>query len=311
MATGFKRRAVSEERVAAVESASAGVPIVGDPRMAGAIAPKPPTRSVYEVGMVYDIPLGEIQSNPFNPRAIYTASALDAMALSLSTTGQKTSATCYIDDGGRVTLIEGETRLRGARAAGLSTLRVEIKPKPDSDRGLYEEARAANVERNEQTPMDDALKWKELLAKNVYPTQEALGQALGIGKDQVSRTLSLASLPARIVHAVAESPELMTQRMLNALREFWEIEGDDKTLELILEIEKTGMGYRDVVARRKSAQNGPIKRTRSVREPLSFKNGKGELKSFDDGGRIELSIQGLSPETANELKEKILSVFQQ
>ena len=34
MATGFKKRAVSADRVAAVESVSANIPIVGDPRMA-------------------------------------------------------------------------------------------------------------------------------------------------------------------------------------------------------------------------------------------------------------------------------------
>ncbi len=33
MATGFKKRAVSDDRVAAVESVSANIPIVGDPRM--------------------------------------------------------------------------------------------------------------------------------------------------------------------------------------------------------------------------------------------------------------------------------------
>lgn len=34
MATGFKKREVSADRVAAVESVSANIPIVGDPRMA-------------------------------------------------------------------------------------------------------------------------------------------------------------------------------------------------------------------------------------------------------------------------------------
>jgi ParB family chromosome partitioning protein len=325
--TGFKRRAVSPARVAAVESVTADVPIVGDPRMAPAelaLSEGPPqlvetkvgasqdglaSLVPYQVGNVYDIPVGRIRSNPFNPRAVYTSTAVDAMAISLSNSGQRISATGYSDDQGYVTLIEGETRLRGARAAGLATLRVEIRPRPANDRDLYEEARAANVERREQTPLDDAIKWKELLGKQVYPTQAALAKALHLGEDHVSRTLSLASLPGRVIHALAESPELLTHKMLNALREFWEVRGDEETLELILEITKTGMGYRDVVARRKSAANGPVRRPRSVRQPLTFKGAKGEIKSFEEDGRLELSLKGLTRESASELTDKLTALF--
>ena len=259
MATGFKKRAVSDDRVAAVESVSANIPIVGDPRMTpseigpadirpvqippgvGSSQERTAVPSDYQVGNVYDVPVGLIKSNPFNPRAVYTTTAVDNMAISLSTSGQRISATGYIDDQGSITLIEGETRLRGARASGLETLRIEIRPRPASDRELYEEARAANVERREQTPLDDAIKWKELLAKKVYQTQAALAKSLGLGEDHVSRTLSLAGLSNRVIHAVAENPELLNHKMLNALREFWDVEGDEATLELILEVAKTGM----------------------------------------------------------------------
>jgi len=259
--------------------------------------------------MVYEIPLGKIRSNPFNPRAVYTSSAIDDMASSMLSGGQRVSATAYVGTQGEVVLIEGETRLRGARAGGLATLRVEIRPRPASDRALYEEARAANVERRDQTPLDDAIKWKELLGKKIYPTQSALAQALELGEDYVSRTLSLATLPLRVIHSVADHPDLLSHKMLNAIREYWAIKGDDDTLELILEVAKHGLGYRDVIARRKAAEQGPVKRTRSLREPISYKEGKGELKSFADEGRVELVLKGLDPEAAKEISTKILALF--
>ena len=150
---------------------------------------------------------------------------------------------------------------------------------------------------------------KELLAKKVYQTQAALAKSLGLGEDHVSRTLSLAGLSNRVIHAVAENPELLNHKMLNALREFWDVEGDEATLELILEVAKTGMGYRDVVARRKAAVKGPVKRPRSTREVLSFKGAKGELKSFEEDGRIELSLRGLSHETTQEITSKLMALF--
>lgn len=325
----FKKKTVSLERVAEVEIAAASAPIVGDPRI-GAVSisaslPSPITSAQsnhlgsrqdgstfikYEVGKVYEIPLNFIKSNPYNPRAIYTASAVDEMAASLKMTGQRIAATAYVSDQGDPILIEGETRLRGARAAELPTLRVEIRPRPASDRELYEEARAANVERREQTPLDDAIRWKELLAKKIYPTQVALSKAMKVGEDYVSRTLSLATLPNRVVHACAEHPNLMHLRMLNAIREFLEVTAsEEETIELIFEVAKTGMGYRDVLARRKAAAKGPIKRPRASREILQFKGAKGEFKTFEEDGRVELVFKGLSAEATEEIVMKIKAIF--
>lgn len=329
MATGFKKREVSIDRVAAVESATAGVPIIGDVRipvveitptiLQEQIAPEifklgsSQERLMgnlhYAVGSVYDIPVELVKSNPFNPRAVYTSTAVDAMAESLKTTGQRISATAYVDEHGGITLIEGETRLRGTRTAGLSTLRIEIRPRPSSDRSLYEEARAANVERRDQTPLDDALKWKELLARKIYPTQVALAKALSLSEDHVSRTLALAGLSNRVIHAVAENTELLNHKMLNAIREYWEVLGDESTLELILEVAKNGLGYRDVTSRRKAAEKGPVKRPRATREVLRYRGAKGELKTFEEEGRIEFSLKGLTPEVAQDLTAKLMALF--
>lgn len=322
---GFKKKIVSAEQVAAVERAAAASPLTGDPSIkalgtsATAFQASDSAhlgssqdhgfQGGFEVGKVYDIPLGRLKSNPFNPRVVYTSACVDEMALSLSENGQRISVTGYVGDEGEVVLIEGETRLRGARAAGLPTLRVEVRPRPASDRELYEEARAANVERRNQTPLDDAIKWRELLSKNIYPTQSALAKALKVGEDQVSRTLSLAGLPHRIIHACAVSPELLSLKMLNAIREYWEIKGDENAMELIFEAARDGWGYRDVAARRKTASMEPIRRPRAEREVLSYKGAKGEIKSFEEDGRIELSIKGLDATTSQELMSKLIALF--
>ncbi|MCM3274502.1 hypothetical protein M3691_37970, partial [Paenibacillus elgii] len=114
----------------------------------------------------------------------------------------------------------------------------------------------------------------------------------------MSRTLSLAQLPSKIVQAAAEYPELLSLKMLNAIREFCEVKGEEETLELIFDAAKTGIGYRDVAARRKAAAQGTVKRPRSTREQLSFRGAKGEFKSFEEDGRIELKLKGVAPDDA-------------
>ena len=330
MAT-FKKKALSAEAVALAESVAAGAPIVGDPRMAPLSQDDQLIALATNLGPVKDssqaaasavsistdarsnrivhVPLSKVRSNPLNPRAVYTNAAVDEMAVSLSQHGQRIAALGYLEDDGQVVLIEGETRLRGARAAGLETLRIELRPKPASDRELYESARAANVERRDQTPLDDALRWKELLSRKIYPNQTTLAKALGLGEDQVSRTLSLATLPPRLIFSVAENPELLTLRMLNALREFYEQQGEEETLELIHQAAKEGLGAREVIARRKAATKGPINRPRSVRDPVEFNNAKGEIKTFNDDGRLELVLRGLTEAEARRLVEGIKSLL--
>ena len=231
------------------------------------------------------------------------------MAVSLQKLGQQTPAVGFLSGDGFITLIEGETRLRGARVAGLDNLRIELRPRPESDKDLYEAARAANVERNDQTPIDDAIRWGELLEKNIYPSQRALGEALGYKEDVVSRILSLAKFPTQIVHALSEYPQFLNLKMLNAFREYWEQQGDEPTIELIHESAKSGFGYRDVTQRRKAAQQGPVSRIRALKEQVIYNGAKGEIKSFEKNGRLALEFNGLSGEDMQQLKSKLKSIF--
>jgi ParB family chromosome partitioning protein len=336
MVTTFKKRELPAATLREVQAITAGMPVNGEYALSSMLSPLPSASSVerehqkfvpgqtfasnadgassgaatgYQVGHVYDVALSTISSNPLNPRYVYTATAIHLMASSLSANGQRVSATGFIDENDAVVLIEGETRLRGARAAGLATLRVEIKKRPSTDQALYEEARAANVERKEQTPLDDALRWKELINKKVYPNQRALGLALGYSDEVVSRTVSIASMNSRIINVIAEYPDLLSLKMLVAVREYAELMGDDAALKLILDIAAKGLSARDVVAKRMAAQKVPTTRPTSNREPVSYKGATGEIKAFEKGGRVELSLKGLTPDAVTELTNALRTLL--
>ncbi|HPB21066.1 MAG TPA: ParB/RepB/Spo0J family partition protein [Novosphingobium sp.] len=330
MSTGFKKRAVDPGAVAQAQALAAVSPLVAAPvgtapaaLPESAVGPRPAAANLgsiqdggaYQVGQTYEVPLGLVKSNPVNPKALYTASAVDEMTLSMQAHGQISAAQGYVD-GPNVVLIEGETRLRASRALGRPTLRIEIKQRPESEQQLYEEARAANKERRDGSPLDDAIRWKDLLARKVYASQAAIAKALGLGEDEVSRTMQLTQLSQRVLMALGEEPTLLTGRMLNAIREFHGAAqkaapdgAEDATIDLIQEAAKNGLGYRDVLSRRKQIEAGPVKRPRASAEQLTYGGVKGELKLFEEGGRMELSFKGLKPEQATELREKIKQVF--
>jgi ParB family transcriptional regulator, chromosome partitioning protein len=265
---------------------------------------------VYVVGMVYDIPVAMLVSNPVGPRSIYTHSDVDDMSLKLQRDGQRQSATAFVNKNGAVTMIDGETRLRAARNLGWTSLRVEIKPMPEDERALYEDARSANSDRRAQSPFDDALRWRDMLNRNVYTNQGDLAKSLNLGDDIISRTVSLTEIPMRVIHIVSEYPEMLRLRMLNAIREFYQIRGEDETIELVNKINKDGLGYRDVIAMRKAAERPPAKRPRSSKEAFTYQGIRGELRVFAEEGRVELAIKGLDGEAVTALHEKIKDALQ-
>lgn len=328
----FKPRKISDEQVQSAESATSDIPLAGDPRIgltdsntnltvaAIGVKNKPETKvgaiqflaspgQTYIIGQTYDFPVQQIKSNPYNARVVYPSAYIDEMGVSLVENGQRTPATGFINTDGEVVLIDGETRLRGARSGGLPTLRIEIQKEPASEIELYETTRSSNVDRNNQTPLDDAIKWKALLDSGKYKNQAEIASRLKYKPDHVSRVMQLANIPMPIIYALCEQPDLLNLRMLNAIREFHENKGDEATIELIIEVAKNDIGYRRVAELAKTDNTG-VQRARAERNVVSFKEAKGEVKSFEKGGRLELSIKGLSPEAMIELKEKIFNLLQ-
>lgn len=56
---------------------------------------------------------------------------------------------------------------------------------------------------------------------------------------------------------------------------------------------------------RLAAQKCPSKRLRSSREAVTYKGATGEIKAFEKGGRVELSLKGLSTAAAQELTDAL------
>lgn len=319
MAAEFSRRPKSPAVLAAVIQSTQGLPgaAVYPESSALALAASEPAGTVadatlatdstreYQIGLVYDIPISLINSNPVGPRLVYTPGEVDDMAMKLRRDGQRQSATAYVDSAGKIILIDGETRLRASRQISATTLRVEIKAAPKDERALYQDARSANSDRREQSPLDDAIRWKDLLDRKIYESQVDIAKSLGYGEDTVSRTLSLSVLPMRVVHIISDYPDILTLRMLTALREYFAVKGEDETIELVYKVAKTGMGYREVSALRKTASQPPAKRPRSLKEPFTYQGTRGELRIFEENGRVELSITGLAGDALTGLHERL------
>lgn len=273
----------------------------------GAISNIPIKYTSFENIVVIDV--NEIKENPWNARREFPSSKLESIASSLKEDGQLVPCAGFRGKDNRVTLIDGHCRLRAAMAVGIETLRVELRTAPESDKELYLLSREMNIERAEQTPVDDAIAWKLLLERKVFPNQSVLAKAVGESEGAVSKTISIADLPRSVIAAIAEHHELSSLRPLYEIFLFWKARGDDETLELVAEAKKKGLSSRDIAARRRTAEKGTRQKPRSVRTTIRYKGGIGELRRFDGDGRLEFSVRSLTVETLDELETKISEIL--
>lgn len=292
MTAPFKKRTVDAKRILKATQASLGSSVAESDE--------------YEIGRVYEVPLDCIRPNPANARAIYAPAASEDMLRSLKDVGQSIAATGFYDEPSKtVVLIDGHRRFQGCEKLGWPTLRIEIRPRPENEQGLYLASRAANCERENQTPLDDALVWRRLLDKKVFPSQVALSKILNLSESEVSRTLALAQMPPILVQALGERSGLLNLKMLNAIREYWQALGEEAALELILKAEGLGLSYRDIENRRKSREAPAKLRSKSDRQLVQFGSGIGALKFYAQEGRVELALTGLDSKEAQELIRRL------
>jgi ParB/RepB/Spo0J family partition protein len=112
------------------------------------------------------IPLASIIESPWNPRHHFDPVKEANMKASLIAHGQLTIALVRPIAGGKFELAAGHRRFRGAKAAGLATLRCEVREMEDGP--FCEILGIENDERDNLHPLDQAESYKLLMEHSGY-----------------------------------------------------------------------------------------------------------------------------------------------
>ena len=103
--------------------------------------------------------------------------------------------------GPRYILIMGARRHAAATAAGLTTLPVIVRTDLDSEASEREVMLIENLQREDLSPIDEALAYRELTE---HQSQRSLAQRLGVTQAHISRRLTLLSLVDDLQSLIAE-----------------------------------------------------------------------------------------------------------
>lgn len=266
---------------------------------------------------VRKILLDDIVSNPYNPRAFYSAETIDELANSFAQQGQITpiQVTRLREFPDKYVVVDGERRVRAAKSRGDQYIDADLKDGLDNQK-LYLRAYHANKEREEQTVFDDALAWKKLLDDRVYIDQVELGVAVGQDPKYISKVVSLTSLPPFLLQRMAQFSKTIGLGHAYNLKLIFDRAGLQVAEHWLQQVADGKASVRKLEAAA-SAEAGPRstgpRRTHyQSRVQFSRRDGValGELKLFGDG-RAELSLKGISPADQQRLAERVKNVVEQ
>ncbi len=141
---------------------------------------------------IIEIPLDEIQSNPYQPRKTFNEESLKELADSIKEYGIVQPVIVKKNIKGYY-LIAGERRTKAAKIAGLETIPAIVKDFNDQE--MMEIALIENIQREDLNPIDEAMAYESII-KLGNMTQEEFATKFGKSRSHVTNMLGLLKLPS-------------------------------------------------------------------------------------------------------------------
>jgi ParB family chromosome partitioning protein len=155
------------------------------------LGPSPTTSEAAADGTLVQIPLGQIRPNPYQPRRAFDEEALTELADSLRAAGLLQPIVVR-PAGGAYEIIAGERRLRAADRLGWSEIGAIVREV--DDRTLLTLALVENLQRDQLSPIDEALGYQRLMGE-FGVSQGDLAGLVGRSRPTVANALRLLKLP--------------------------------------------------------------------------------------------------------------------
>lgn len=252
--------------------------------------------------LVKEIPLEQIDRNPYQTRTRVAEDALNELAASIRASGVVQPIVVRPHGAGRFQLIAGERRWLASQRAGKATVPAIIRQV--SNEQAMEMTIVENLQREDLNAMEQARAY-ERLGREFGLTQEQMAQRTGKDRSSVANFLRLLKLPPEVQlmveedkltfgHAKAlmavDSPEAMmklAQRVAALSMSVRQTEG--AVANLLDPPEKPEVIVRQVDPNVKEAER-ELERCLGVRVSINDKNGRGKIllqyKSLEDFDRI-------------------------
>lgn len=186
---------------------------------------------------IMEIDIKDIRSNPHQPRKYFDEKALKELSDSIKEHGiiepiiVKKSIKGY-------DLVAGERRTKAASLAGLTKIPAIIKD--FSDRQMMEIALIENIQREDLSPIEEAIAYKNYIDETGF-TQEEVAMKFGKSRSYITNLIGLLNLPTKIQEEVSNGTITMSHaRVLS------KIEDNNLVENLALKVLNDGISVREL-----------------------------------------------------------------
>lgn len=142
-----------------------------------------------------EIPVERITPNPYQPRKLFDAGALEELKSSIAEHGVLVPIIVRPRDGGGFELVAGERRWRASAALGRPTIPAIVRT--SDDRESLEVAIIENLQRENLNPLEEAAGYAHLIEAFDF-TQDHLARRLGKSRPAIANALRLLGLPPAV-----------------------------------------------------------------------------------------------------------------
>ena len=191
-------------------------------------------------GEILHLPLGIVNSNPYQPRRIFERESLEELAASIHTYGVLQPISVRHINGAGYELVAGERRLRACKIAGLSTIPAIVVDITDHDSAVL--AMIENLQRQDLHFFEEAHGLANLMSDYGF-TQEALAGRIGKSQSTIANKIRVKRLPRTVQKLIVESE--LTERHARALLK---LGSEEAQLEVLEKVIKQGLTVRKTEA---------------------------------------------------------------
>ncbi len=238
------------------------------------------------------IPVDLIDANPYNARRIYRPQRIGELSESIVANGQMQPGIATVREGGRYVLVAGHYRLAAIRQAGLPTMDVMVHDGL-SDRDLFEYSYRENSERDSQSALDDAMAWREMLDRKVYPNETALAGVVRKSLANVNRTLSILKLSAPLLDLVGQNPEAFPMSCLSELVLLEAVAGTKTALVFAEKVGQGEIGRKEIIEARTRIETPKSRKRKEISRQYKIHVADGtEIGALKEwkSGRVSLDV---------------------
>jgi ParB family chromosome partitioning protein len=233
--------------------------------------------------VIINIPLEQIEVNPFQPRTTFEEESLNDLADSIKIHGVIQPITVRKIENNKYQLIAGERRLRASKLAGKKDVPAFIRLA--SDQESIEIALIENIQREDLNPLEIAINYKRL-QDECDLTQEELATRLGKNRSSVTNFMRLLRLPPDIQAGLRD--EKITMGHAKALLAI------DNPMLLLT-------AYKEVVNKGLS-----VRQTEDLVRDLESKPKKSTSSSTNKSSAVPFTIKKMQDQLTTALSTKVL-----